>query len=636
MVEPSGIVHADPMTANFLDGEAQGLSGLPIGDVPSAQQSSLVHGIASPATADTDVARILTRNGTASVEEVPEEDRPDDHVHSSQMAYTDTINALKLAHPEDDLLSFDQIKRRVRQLTGVRSIIQNMCPNSCLAYTGPFSNLDKCPKCDEPRYTTKDGTSPRQEFHTLPIGYIIQALKRDKETAKEMDYWNEKTQKCLKELADVGELECLDDVWCGTDILRYVDEGNLGKNDTPLMMSFDGAQIYRNKQSDCWIYIWVFLGLSPCKRYKRKYVIPGGFIPGPNKPKVVESFLFPGLHHVAAINKSGGLPIWDASRRTCYRSLLHIILGTADGPGMTYLDGLVGHSGKIGCRLWCGLVGRRKAGGSHYYGFIQAYGLQRRRKCRSDHPDANPKEVRQINRAQYEASLRMVVTSSSQTAYEENRRETGICKPSIFSGMEPHILGIPNMFPTDIMHLILNLADLLVPLWRGTFECASTDSKASWDWAVLQDPAVWKSHGRDVAAAQPYLPGSFGRPPRNPAEKINSGYKAWEFLLYIFGLGPGLLYGILPHHIWTSLCRLVSGIRTIYQKKITPAEYKAAHRQLIFFTAEFERDFVQRRADRIHFVRQSIHSLSHQVPEAIRVGPGQETRWFFFKQGGIG
>lgn len=177
------------------------------------------------------------------------------------------------------------------------------------------------------------------------------------------------------------------------------------------------------------------------------------------------------------------------------------------------------------------------------------------------------------------------------------------------------------MFPGDIMHLILNLADILMSLWRGTLDCAVTDSRLSWSWAVLQGD-IWKFHGSDVAASMPYLPGSFDRPPRNPAEKINSGYKAWEFLLYLFGLGPGLFYKILPDNIWASYCKLVSGVRIMYQKTITADEYKVAHKNLIIFTVEFETLYVQRRKDCIHFVRQSIHSLSHMAPEAVRIGPG--------------
>jgi hypothetical protein len=49
-----------------------------------------------------------------------------------------------------------------------------------------------------------------------------------------------------------------------------------------------------------------------------------------------------------------------------------------------------------------------------------------------------------------------------------------------------------------------------------------------------------------VADLTPYILGSFDCPPHNIAEKLKSGYKAWEFQLYFYGAGPALLYGILP------------------------------------------------------------------------------------------
>ena len=60
---------------------------------------------------------------------------------------------------------------------------------------------------------------------------------------------------------------------------------------------------------------------------------------------------------------------------------------------------------------------------------------------------------------------------------------------------------------------------------------------------------TWKDHGDLVVDATCYIPGSFDCPPQNPVEKVNSGYKAWEFLLYFYGLGPCLFHGILPTNI---------------------------------------------------------------------------------------
>ncbi|KAJ7690389.1 hypothetical protein B0H17DRAFT_1160001 [Mycena rosella] len=130
------------------------------------------------------------------------------------------------------------------------------------------------------------------------------------------------------------------------------------------------------------------------------------------------------------------------------------------------------------------------------------------------------------------------------------------------------------------MHLILNLFELLMGLWRGTLDCDPLDDRSLWDWTGLKDYAIWQKHGARVAAATPYLPNSFDRPPRNPAEAMSSGYKAQECLTYLFGLGPGLLRDILPD----VYCR--------------------------------------------HYCKISIHILLHEALEIIRLGPGAYyTQW---------
>jgi hypothetical protein len=132
---------------------------------------------------------------------------------------------------------------------------------------------------------------------------------------------------------------------------------------------------------------------------------------------------------------------------------------------------------------------------------------------------------------------------------------------------------------------------------------------------------TWQQHGRAVAAALHYLPGSFDRPPRNIAEKLTSGYKAWEFLLYLYGLGPGLLYGILPERYFTNYCKLVLGIRLMNQHRITQANVREAHIALLSFAREFEIVYCQRLPTRIHFVRPCMHSLVHLPREVLRIGP---------------
>ena len=87
--------------------------------------------------------------------------------------------------------------------------------------------------------------------------------------------------------------------------------------------------------------------------------------------------------------------------------------------------------------------------------------------------------------------------------------------------------------------------------------CTRTDGIATWDWAILRDDLTWQAHGHAVGEARIYFPGSFDTKPRNIAEKINTGYKTWEFQLYLFSLTPALLQDLLPARYWQNFCKLV-------------------------------------------------------------------------------
>jgi len=172
------------------------------------------------------------------------------------------------------------------------------------------------------------------------------------------------------------------------------------------------------------------------------------------------------------------------------------------------------------------------------------------------------------------------------------------------------------------MHLAaLNISDLLISLWRATIDCTKPDNKSSWDWAVFRRVDVWKEHGEAIANTLHFLPSSFDRPPRNIAEKLTSGYKAWEFLLYLYGLGPGLLYNVLPDPYYSNYCKLVYGMRLMNQHNISLDNVHDANLTLTSFAQEYEIIYCQRRSTRIHFVRPCVHSVVHLPREVLRLGP---------------
>ncbi len=158
----------------------------------------------------------------------------------------------------------------------------------------------------------------------------------------------------------------IEDVYDGYAFAQAYKDGKILEDDVTLMLSIDGAQLYRMKSSECWIYIWVILDHNPETRYKKKHIIPGAIIPGPEKPKNIDSFLFPGMYHLSALQREG-LKIWDACKKRLAVCRPFLAIVAADGPAMAWISGFVGHQGKHHCRFGCPICGRRKPGGSTYY-----------------------------------------------------------------------------------------------------------------------------------------------------------------------------------------------------------------------------------------------------------------------------
>ena len=540
--------------------------------------------------------------------------------NSSEAAYNDIRSTMLLCYPNDPFFFFGQMKRRVEQLSGVVPIFHDMCQDTCVGFTGPLGELDLCPSCDKSRY--RQGTKePLRQFISIPLGPVIQALYRSRETAENMHYREHKTAEILEHArTHAGEIKEYGDTICGRDYLDAVKTGKIKKDDVLVQLSIDGAQLYHDKESDCWIFVYVIHNLPPSSRYSKKFVIPAGFVPGPGKPKNMDSFLFATLYHISAL-QGEGLRIWDASTQTHIPHSIPFIFVTADSPAMAMVSGMVGHSGKFGCRLFCGLPGRHQEGDGHYFPAMLKPDNYDVPGC--DHDDltfSNLKRFQQDVSARYCRNLQRLLEARNLSQYRDRHLETGLCKQTILSGLQKG-LGIPNIFPLDIMHLInLNDPDLFLGLWRGTIKVYPPDSLELWDWRVLIGE-VWQAHGKTVALATPFIPSSFGRAPRNIAEKINSGYKAWEFQIYLLGLGPALLRHILPRKYWINLCKYVSGVRLLQQWVISPADLRQGHRLLCEFVKEFEELYYQRRKDRIHFVRHSIHLLTHIASETVRAGP---------------
>ncbi|KAG6864303.1 hypothetical protein C0991_010713 [Blastosporella zonata] len=107
-------------------------------------------------------------------------DNPDDRLSielftamdAREATYTRCRDAVRRRYPDSNLLTFYNVKKLVAQASGVVPVMDDMCINSCHAFTGPFEDLDKCYVCSALRYDPYQASEhgrnvPRQQACTI-------------------------------------------------------------------------------------------------------------------------------------------------------------------------------------------------------------------------------------------------------------------------------------------------------------------------------------------------------------------------------------------------------------------------------------------------------------------------------------
>ena len=113
-----------------------------------------------------------------------------------------------------------------------------------------------------------------------------------------------------------------------------------------------------------------------------------------------------------------GLEIWDVARDLIFLSQPFLHLGTTNGPGMTYLNGLTDHSCAFGCCLYCAIKGCRKEGGNHYYSALLKPNDYNVAGC--NHYNVDGSHLLSANVFKYQTALRKVLSSQTIAQHEDN------------------------------------------------------------------------------------------------------------------------------------------------------------------------------------------------------------------------
>ena len=92
-----------------------------------------------------------------------------------------------------------------------------------------------------------------------------------------MGYHQKYTEKNQEELLPYNGMwvSPYGDFFDRSDYLDAVGDRNIMSEDVVLMFSIDSAQLYCNKASDCWIFIWIIIDPALGIHYKKKLYYSG-------------------------------------------------------------------------------------------------------------------------------------------------------------------------------------------------------------------------------------------------------------------------------------------------------------------------------------------------------------------------
>src|ERR1700722_12256337 len=209
----------------------------------------------------------------------------------------------------NNLPSLQRINTRIAHLSGIMPVSYHCCINSCCCFTGPYTELNTCPYCDETRYQSNG--QPRNILSYLPLIPRLINYYANEKMANTMQYRHDYHSK-PSVTADVFDGEnyrnlCKEPVTLDGKPLghRFFSQ----PTDIALGLSTDGFGPFKRRKHTCWPIIGFNYNLPLDIRYRLENLIPFGLIPGPKAPKDFDSFLRPLIEELRKLME--GVPAFD-------------------------------------------------------------------------------------------------------------------------------------------------------------------------------------------------------------------------------------------------------------------------------------------------------------------------------------
>lgn len=167
-------------------------------------------------------------------------------------------------HKLQNLRSLYQTQKRIAALSGLKPNTADRCRKGCCCFTGNFKDLDTCPYCNQPRFSSPG--VPKKKFQYLPLKPTLDVMYRDKSVAKLMGYRHEYTtnQRDNNIIGDVFDGSIYRDL-CDQNVVvdgqRLQHKYFSDRRDVALGLSLDGCTIFNKQKHSAWPVILINFNL---------------------------------------------------------------------------------------------------------------------------------------------------------------------------------------------------------------------------------------------------------------------------------------------------------------------------------------------------------------------------------------
>jgi len=405
-----------------------------------------------------------------------------------------------------------------------------------------------------------------------------------------------------------------------------------GKLDTDIFMAFtcDGVSIHKGlrawqlkTQYSCFPLEVIILNLPPMVCTQNRYVFSLGVIPGPCKPKHLDSFCW--LFYLKCRHGIQGIQTYHMIKHNFFP--LHFFIPHAFGNliAVIKMKSTVGVGAKKPCHQChiegiCDETGTRPKARTYYVPLTVPDTKENQYERETLH---NLQTHKDYLRAYYRLD-----TARSEAEWKKICQETGINWPSIWSLLPYFDMG--RAIPGGYMHAVcINLTRALITLWCGKFKGLDAGSGS---YIIPAD--MWKMIGEETRHSNHLIPAAFVRSlPNIDLDFGNFTVEASAFwMMYI---APHVLRNQLPEPYYQHMLDLVHIMKMCMKFSLTQREHTQLSEDIYEWHLTYEEYYCQYTPEQLCTMTLALHKMDHLLDDILKCGP-PTALWEFVTERSMG